>query len=115
MCKDGKCQERAGQTRNTIIKLAEAARELAKLGDFPHMVVKTPTHIALVPADPALAEVPGMTLIMDVYPTSTDDEIARKTDRYMIEGARSNSMSLIQMLEKIFSLEPTPSSVAQIT
>lgn len=29
MCKDGKCQERAGQTRNTVVSMGVAARELA--------------------------------------------------------------------------------------
>ncbi len=99
MCKDGKCQ-----TRSALISLGMAARELAKLARFPQMVIRTPSHVALIASNPLLDEVPGNSVIMDVYPTTTDDDIARKADRYIIEGSRSNAVSMIKMLENIFGL-----------
>jgi hypothetical protein len=108
MCKDGKCQERAGQTRNVIISLGTAARELSKLSDHPHMVVKTPTHVAFVTADPELRAMPGVAVIMEVDPTTEDAEIARRADRYMIEGAPRSVPPLIRMLEQLLGLPPAP-------
>lgn len=106
MCKDGKCQERAGQTRNVIISLGTSARELSLFSGHPHMVVKTSLYIAFVPADPALASTPGITVIMEVYPTTNDAEIARKADRYMVESTRQKP-AIIKVLEELFGLRPT--------
>lgn len=101
MCKDGKCKERAGQTRNTVISLGTAARELARLSEHPQMVVKTPTHIAFVTADPELYAMPGVTVVIEVYPTTSDDDIAQKADSYLTD-ARRNPPPIIRMLEQLF-------------
>lgn len=106
MCKDGKCQERAGQIRNAVISLGTAARELSKVAGHPHMVVKTSLYIACVPADPSLRATPGITVVMEVYPTTDDVEIARKADRYLIENTRRKP-AIIQVLEGLFGLPPT--------
>ena len=106
MCKDGKCHERAGQTRNVIVSMGIAARELSKLAEHPHMVIKTMTHIGFVPADPEMHSVPGITVIMEVYPTTTDAEVAQKADSYL-ENARRPPPVLIQVLEQLFGLPST--------
>lgn len=106
MCKDGKCQERAGQIRNTIISLGTAAREMAKLENHPYMVVKTSLYIAFVLADPGLHTAPGLVVIMEVYPTNDDAEIARKADRYMIEDSRRSVPQLVRVLEQLFGIPP---------
>ncbi len=109
MCKDGKCQERAGQTRNVVISLGTAARAVAQLTNHPHMVVKAPTHIAFVIANPELFAMPGFTVMMEVYPTSDDAEIAWKADDYL-DGVRRNSQPpprLIRLLEQLLGLPST--------
>lgn len=105
MCKDGKCQKFVGQTRNVVVSLGIAARDLAKLAEHPQMVVKTATHVALVAADPVLHDAPGFTVIMEVYPTTSDAEVAQKADRYMAEPPR-RVPPLIRMLEALFGLPP---------
>lgn len=107
MCKDGKRQARADQTRNTVVSLGTAARELARLANHPHMVVKTPAFIALVLADPELISMPDVTVVMEVYPTTSDDEIQAKADRFMAEPLRSTP-SLVQLLEALLGSVPAP-------
>lgn len=106
MCKDGKCQERAGQIRNAIISLGTAARALAQASEHPQMVVKTSSHIAILPANPVVHDLPDLIVVMEVYPTTDDADIARKADRYMIESTRQKP-AIIKVLEELFGLPPT--------
>lgn len=110
MCKDGKCQERVGQTRNVIVSMGIAARELAKLAEHPHMVVKTSSVIAFVVADPSLIDAPGAVVIMEVYPTTTDAEINDKADRFMAQPPR-RIPSLIDVLAALLESPPEPGSM----
>lgn len=82
-----------------------AAREMSKLADRPHTVVRTRTYIAFVLSDPELTMMPGIAVVMEVYPTTTDSEIAQKADSYL-ENARRPPPALIQMLEQLFGLTP---------
>lgn len=110
MCKDGKCHERAGQTRNVIVSMGIAARELSKLAEHPHMVVKTATTISFVVADPSMVDAPGVAVIMEVYPTTTDTEVGEKADRFMTQPPR-RVPSLIDMLAALLESPPTPDSM----
>ncbi len=105
MCKNGKCQERAGQVRNAVISLGAAAREMAKVAEYPHAVIRASGFISIVMTAPGLYTSPGITVIMEVYPTTNDDEIARKADRYMVESTQRKP-PVIQMLEELFGLTP---------
>lgn len=107
MCKDGKCQERVDQTRNVVISLGTAARELAKLSGHPHAVINVSGFIVFVLAEPERYTAPDVVMIMEVHPTTDDAEIVRKADRYMIERAPRNVPPLIRMLEQLFGLSPT--------
>ncbi len=104
MCKDGKC---VNQTRNAAISLGTAARELAKISEHPQMVVKASSHIAILPANPMVYGMPDFVVVMEVYPTTDDADIARKADRYMIESTRRKP-AIIKVLEGLFGLPPTP-------
>lgn len=110
MCKDGKCLERADQTRNVIVSMGIAARELSKLAEHPHMVVKTATTISFVMADPSIVDAPGVAVIMEVYPTTTDAEVGEKADRYMTQPPR-RVLSLIDMLAELFESPPALGSM----
>lgn len=105
MCEDGKCQERADQTRNVVISLGIAARQLAKFLGQPQMVVKAPTHFSFVNADPELHAMPGITVVMEVYPTTDDVEVGKKADNYL-EGARRSVLPFIRTLEQLLGLPP---------
>lgn len=110
MCKDGKCQENASKSRPVIVSLGRAARDMAALTGRAQMVVQMTGHLAIGNADPDLQ---GLSVvIISVDPTTTDEEIERKADQFLIDRSRSRTANLARMLEAVFGL-PASAAVVQ--
>lgn len=101
MCKDGKCRQNPSDKRPVVISLGLAARDMAALTGRPQMVVQMNGFLAIGDADPDLVSLPGVPLIISVDSATTDEEVARKADRFLIRQSTSRASALIQMLEAV--------------
>jgi hypothetical protein len=109
MCKDGKCQENASKSRPAVVSLGRAARDLALLVGRPQVVIQMSGYLAIGDADPELVRTPGLPLIISVDASTSDEEIERKADQYIVDRARARASSLTELLAVLLG---TPSPVS---
>jgi hypothetical protein len=109
MCKDGKCQETASKSRPAVVSLGRAARDLAALVGRPQMVVQMDGYLAIGDADPDLASIPGLPVIISADATTSDRDIERKADDFIIGRSRTRA-SLFAELVAVLSGGPRPVS-----
>jgi hypothetical protein len=98
MCKDGKCQENASKSRPVVVSLGCAARDLAVLTGRPQMVLQMDGYLAIGDADPDLASLPGLPVIISADTTTTDEEIERKADDFIIGRSRTRASSIAELI-----------------
>lgn len=98
MCKDGKCQENASRSRSVVVSLGRAARDLAALTGRPQMVIQMSGYLAIGDADPDLDSLPGVPVVISVDASTSDREIERKADDFIIGRSRTRASSVAELI-----------------
>jgi len=104
MCDHVDCQKRNAQKREVVISLGQAARSVSTLFRDPQVLVQCQGYIVIAPARTASLDDPGV--IMTVYPTMTDEDIARCADSY---ASRTIAEQKAQLEEAMALLAGIPS------
>lgn len=98
MCKDGKCRENASPSRPAVVSLGRAARDLAAFTGRPQMVIQMFGHISIGDVDPDLASIPGLPIVISADATTTDEEIERKADDFIIGRSSTRASSIMELI-----------------
>jgi hypothetical protein len=113
MCKDGKCQERGSKSRPAIVSLGRAARDMAVLTAEPHMVIDMDGYVGIGRADPNMLNLPGLPIIISVDPATTDEEIERKADQFIIRRSSGRASAIMDLIAVLVGSPPAASDRSQ--
>lgn len=90
--------------RSDVVSMGRTARSMAVTAKLPYAVVPVTDHLVIITGDALALDQAGVLVSMGVCATTSDEEIERKVDAFLVECETCTPVSMSQVIAAIIGI-----------